>query len=303
MARPVERVLFAIILAGTLVLPIVFRSPPREAVSGWTNSTTPDPTTTTSVTAAASATTSAPSPATPPAPAGTFVTAPAPSRNREPAEVPVVTVYPSTTAGATTTAVPREISVPLSTAVATTARAHSTAEAVAPRRCAQVEELWRADGYPVEDPCTIAAVRRVFSWAWTGTDSQRRSAIRNGHLLDEVFAALDEYGHTHDARLFHPEERGRYIILFDDIRWHGGPEYDQAVIGVRYRFDHPDFSPSDQLLDTLVQVDGEWKLSYRRSYCVKVLVIMQYLGSDVRCPRDPYPDINEDEAPGSTGRY
>ena len=26
-------------------------------------------------------------------------------------------------------------------------------------------------------------------------------------------------------------------------------------------------------------------------------------GSDVRCPRDPTPEVNEDEAPGSTGRY
>ena len=44
---------------------------------------------------------------------------------------------------------------------------------------------------------------------------QRRAAIRNGHLLDDVFQALDGYGRTHDASLFHPEERGRYSILFD----------------------------------------------------------------------------------------
>ena len=55
----------------------------------------------------------------------------------------------------------------------------------------------------------------------TGTDDQRRSAIRNSHLLEEVFAALDDFGLTHDAGLFRPDERGRYGIIFEDIRWHG----------------------------------------------------------------------------------
>ena len=36
---------------------------------------------------------------------------------------------------------------------------------------------------------------------------------------------------------------------------------------------------------------------------MKVLVIMELIGNDIRCPRDPHLEINEDEAPGSTGRY
>lgn len=175
--------------------------------------------------------------------------------------------------------------------------------AMEPGQCPPIEELWVADGRPVEDPCTLAEVRRVAYLAYTGTDEQRRMAIRNGPLLDEVFAALDDFGRTHDAALYHPEQRGRSSVVFEEIVWRAGPDADRGVIAVRYRLDHPDFPPTEPILDTLVQVDGEWKLSYRRSYCVKVLVIMEHIGSDVRCPRDPTPEVNEDEAPGSTGRY
>ena len=175
--------------------------------------------------------------------------------------------------------------------------------AMEPGRCDPIEDLWVADGRPVEDPCTLAEVRRATYLAYTGTDEQRRSAIRHGPLLDEVFAALDDFGRTHDAALYHPERRGRSSVIFEEIVWRAGPDADRGVIAVRYRLDHPDFPPTDLLLDTLVQVDGEWKVSYRRSYCVKVLAIMEHVGSDVRCPRDPNPEVNEDEAPGSTGRY
>ena len=175
--------------------------------------------------------------------------------------------------------------------------------AMEPGQCPPIGELWVADGRPVEDPCTLAEVQRATYLAYTGTDEQRRSAIRNGRLLDEVFAALDDFGRTHDAALHHPERRGRSSVIFEEIVWRGGPDADRGVIAVRYRLDHPDFRPTDLVLDTLVQVDGEWKVSYRRSYCVKVLVIMEHIGSDVRCPRDPNPEVNEDEAPGSTGRY
>ncbi len=170
-------------------------------------------------------------------------------------------------------------------------------------QCPPIEDLWIADGYAVEDPCTLAEVRRAVHLAYTGTDEQRRGAIRNGSLLGEVFGALDDFGRTHDAALYHPEQRGRSGVIFEEIVWRGGPDADRGVIAVRYSLDHPDFSPTNPILDTLVQVDGEWKVSYRRSYCVKVLVIMEHVGSDVRCPRDPNPEVNEDEAPGSTGRY
>ncbi len=169
--------------------------------------------------------------------------------------------------------------------------------------CRPGSGTWRGDGHPVEDRCTLAEVRRALYLAYTGTDQERRTVIRNSHLLDEVFAALDEFGRTHDAALWDPDRRGEFSVIYEAIGWRGGSEPDQQVIAVLFRLHHPDYPPTEPILDTLVRVDGAWKLSYRRSYCVKVLAIMEYIGSEVRCPRDPQPHINEDESPGSTGRY
>ena len=95
--------------------------------------------------------------------------------------------------------------------------------AMEPGRCPPIDELWVADGRPVEDPCTLAEVRRATYLAYTGTDEQRRSAIRNGPLLDEVFAALDDFGRNYGAVLYHPEQRGRSSVIFEEIVWRGAP--------------------------------------------------------------------------------
>ncbi len=208
-----------------------------------------------------------------------------------PATTPVsVTVTEAVTPSTATTEIPS----------ATTTAAEQLGD---PPRCPLVQELWEADGYPVEDLCTLAEVKRIFTWAWTGTDRQRRSAIRNSHLLDEIFAALDEYGRTHDAGLFDPDTRGEWTPVFDDFRWRGGPRHDRAVIEVSYGFVHRDYPTSSRWTDTLVQVEGEWKLSYRRSYCRQANLIMEYVGSDLRCPPDPDPEVNEDEDPDIIREY
>ena len=310
MIRPVEKALFALTLVGLLALAVVLGVPVREDAPDVSDSTLPHlrgtPVVSTTVRTPATAPVRTADRSTVVSSTGIAHTTEVPAVRQDVAittEAPVATDAASPAADHDRARVSEATVVMPSTAIPTPTEAPATTAGTGPRRCASVEELWEADGYPVEDPCTLAEIKRVFRWAWTGTDDQRRSAIRNSHLLEEVFAALDEFGLTHDAGLFRPDERGRYSIIFEDIRWHGGPDHDEAVIGVRYRFDHPDWPPTDQFLDTLVQIEGEWKLSYRRSYCVKVLFIMELIGNDIRCPRDPHPEINEDEAPGSTGRY
>ena len=173
-----------------------------------------------------------------------------------------------------------------------------------PQRCASVEEVWKWDGHPVEDACTLAEVKRVMRWAWTGTDDQRRSAIRNSHLLDEVFTALEEVGREIGAGVFHSETQpGEWSIRFRNIRWHGGPDFDRAVIAVDYSFRHPDYAPGSWRTVTLVQIDGDWKLSYREGYCRMVNPVLEYFDSDIRCPPDPNPEINEYEYPDAIPDY
>ena len=109
---------------------------------------------------------------------------------------------------------------PSTTIAPTTSSSTTVAPATSPpttlaetsQRCESVEEVWKWDGHPVEDPCTLAEVKRVMRWAWLGTDEQRRSAIRNSHLLDEVFAALEEVGQKLGAGVFHSETRGEWDI-------------------------------------------------------------------------------------------
>ena len=331
MARPVEKTLIAVTLAGILVVLIVSRSPLREPVVSTTTQTTlpvttttaPATTSTTTMSASSTmaddpdATTTATSsvripdttealgveagPGTTEAPATT--TASPSTSLPATTEVPAAAATPPISSIPATTAATALASVPTSSTVSPTTSAPTTTAAELPRWCASVEQLWRWDGHSVEDPCTLAEVKRVLRWAWTGTDEQRRSAIRNGDLLDDVFAVLDDFGRTHDAGLFHPETREQWTVLYDNIRWHGGPEFDRAVIAVDFSFDHPDFERTPWWTDTLVQVDGKWRLSYRRSYCLRVTPILEDLDTEVRCPPDPIPDVNEDEYPDVIEEY
>ena len=317
MARPVERCLFAVILAGLAAsAAVLWTSAPRSAPVQPAPAAAPVPVAAAPDAAPASSAAPADSSAAavsdgPSAPAASSSAAasvappseaqagPSPEFDAWEGAHPAPPASPAPSAAAAPSAAdaepPEREGFP--------AAAPPPGEEGAPVRCALVEELWEADGLPVEDPCTLAEVARVLRWAWAGGDEQRRAAIRNGGLLDEVFEALDRYGRERGASLFHPDERRQFEVSLDDVRWQGGPAYDAAVIGVVYRLEHPDLGAAEPVLDTLVQVDGEWKLSYRRSFCVKVMVIMEYTGSSVRCPRDPHPEVNEDEAPGATGRY
>ena len=215
------------------------------------------------------------------------------------------TVPPSTSSSPTTVVV-SATSLPSTTVVPSTSSSTTAPPAVlpdtgakpeGPQRCASVEEVWKWDGHPVEDACTLAEVKRVMRWAWTGTDDQRRSAIRNSHLLDEVFVALEEVGRQIGAGVFHSETRHEWSVRLRNIRWHGGPDFDRAVIAVDYRVRHPDYAPGSWRTVTLVQIDGDWKLSYREGYCRVVNPVLEYFDSDIRCAPDPNPEINEDEYP------
>ena len=362
MARPIEKALIAITLAGIALALVVLRQPMRTTdvtqtaapVSGATTVVTRTPATKPlSSTIASSPATSGP--VTDPVdtrpntsdpgdtaqlPVGSTTTyashptvptsSPTTSLVVSPTSLPTMTVPPSTSSPTTSLVVsptslvatteasavstaPSSTTVQSSTSVSPPVSSSTTAVPAvspdaderpeAPQRCASVEEVWKWDGHPVEDACTLAEVKRVMRWAWTGSDDQRRSAIRNSHLLDEVFAALEEVGREIGAGVFHSETRQEWSIRFRNIRWHGGPHFDRAVIAVDYRARHPDYQPGSWRTVTLVQIDGDWKLSYREGYCRVVTPMLEYFGSDTRCPPDPNPEINEYEYPDAIPDY
>ena len=329
MARPVEKALIAVVLAGIALVVIVLWRPVHTPEAAGTTATTSEV-----ATAAATPRTSAakrPSSASsnhPPtggpvanpvdtrSPIGTRATtvalSPGGSTGSEASHptVPSPASSAATTRVASTTGPPTTTAPPPSTeaSAASTARASTTGGPPStalpdtgvpevPQRCASVEEVWKWDGHPVEDPCTLAEVKRVMRWAWTGTDDQRRSAIRNSHLLDDVFAGLEEVGRKEGYGIFHSETRGEWTVGSRNIRWHGGPHFDRAVIAVDYTFRHPENPPYPWWTVTLVQIDGDWKLSYRRGYCRMVTPSLEYHGLEARCLPDPDPEVNEDEYP------
>jgi len=70
-----------------------------------------------------------------------------------------------------------------------------------------------------------------------------------------------------------------------------------AVLAVDHRFRHRDYRPGFWKTVTLVQIDGDWKLSYREGYCRVAHAFLEVFGFELRCPPDPNPEINEDEYP------
>jgi len=112
-----------------------------------------------------------------------------------------------------------------------------------------------------------------------------------------VFAALEEIGLQIGGGKLHPETRGEWDIRFRNIRWHGGPDFDRAVIAVDHSFRHPDYQPGSWRTVTLVQIDGDWKLSYREGFCRMMNPVLEVFGFELRCPPDPNPEINEYEYP------
>ncbi len=91
------------------------------------------------------------------------------------------------------------------------------------RDCPPVEQLWSLDA-PVEDPCTLEAVRTAFQFAHAAaTPQQIRAAVRDGHVLTETIAQIKEIGNQDSffAYWFDPANPGHYLAEARNVRWAG----------------------------------------------------------------------------------
>ncbi|MYB45377.1 MAG: hypothetical protein F4X74_10610 [Acidimicrobiia bacterium] len=120
----------------------------------------------------------------------------------------------------------------------------ATAQALG-RDCPPVEDLWEP-GADVTDPCTTAAVAAVLDYAETGPTAHRMAAIRDGHVLDGVFAFQDNIGDPFYALYFAEDGRTRTLIEVVSIRWAGAfPQ--SSMIEVEYRLGWPPAEMTDKL--------------------------------------------------------
>ncbi|MDE0601686.1 MAG: hypothetical protein OXI56_07830 [bacterium] len=95
-----------------------------------------------------------------------------------------------------------------------------TAQALG-RGCPPVEEVWRKN-QPVEDPCTLQAVRTAIEYAWSGALEQRMAAVRDGQVLADLLEAVDNIQDPFIASGMGPVGRAAKAIEIRGVKWRGG---------------------------------------------------------------------------------
>lgn len=91
------------------------------------------------------------------------------------------------------------------------------------RDCPPVEHLWSRDA-PVEDPCTLAAVRTALQYAYGASDpDQTRAAVRDGHVLGGTIGRIREMADRDPffSYWFDPANPGHYLAEARNVRWAG----------------------------------------------------------------------------------
>lgn len=107
-----------------------------------------------------------------------------------------------------------------------------TAQALG-RDCPPVEELWEQDK-EVTDPCTIAAVSTALDYAFTGPAAHGMAAVRDGHVLEGVFAYQDNIDDPFHSAFLSEAGRARMLVEVQSVRWAGTfPGASMAVVEYR----------------------------------------------------------------------
>ena len=115
-----------------------------------------------------------------------------------------------------------------------------TAEALG-RDCLPVEVLWSGNGSLVRDQCTLDAVDTALRFAWREPSELRQRAIRDGHVLTDLFHRLDNQYETSPflAALTGEEARAQLTVEVANIKW-AGTWPGASMIHLEFRIVHPD---------------------------------------------------------------
>ena len=97
-----------------------------------------------------------------------------------------------------------------------------TAEALG-RDCPPVEEIWSGNGSLVKDQCTLDAINTAMRFVWREPSELRQRAIRDGHVLTDLFHRLDNQYEINPymAGIFGLEERESMTTEVRSIKWAG----------------------------------------------------------------------------------
>ena len=194
------------------------------------------------------------------------------------------------------------------------------------RDCPPVEELWTGYGTPVTDQCTLDAVDTALRYAWAGPSELAQRAIRDGHILTDLFIRLDNQDEINPFLTAWVGEEGRSRITVNVRNMHWAGNWPGASMiylhyqlvwadremteeerqgGIRYftlSAEHGnDKSPEllrgefdmahERFYDSALMVrtaDGTWRLSFR-TICRYYEIQNTYEQPRFLCPDDPNP--------------
>ena len=199
-----------------------------------------------------------------------------------------------------------------------------TAQALG-RDCAPVEELWPGNAAPVTDQCTLDAIDTALQYAWSSPSELRQRAIRDGHVLTDLFTRFDSLDEINPflTAWYGEEGRSRITVNVRDMRWAGNwpgasmiyLEYQLAwadremtdeerqggihfyTLAAERGYGRPELLrgefdlANDRFYDSALMVraaDGTWGLSYR-TFCRFAEIIITLEQPRYLCPDDPNP--------------
>ena len=106
------------------------------------------------------------------------------------------------------------------------------------RSCTPVEEIWTR-GSPVTDSCTLSAIETALDYLWTESSELRQRAVRDGHVLTDLFGRLDNQDNAYLAGLYGEKARAGVTTKVRNVRW-AGNWAGASMIYFEYQNVHPD---------------------------------------------------------------
>ena len=149
--------------------------------------------------------------------------------------------------------------------------------------------------HQVVEQCVLDRVKDLFEALFAGTHTERMAAIRDGHVLGELFADLQAKGEQVWPDL-HDDLTSRYSIWEDadarayrDIDIYGAVWNGPDLLGVRLRAWSPADGPTPDVWRAapVVWADDQWYVSYA-GFCRFVRALGKWR---MTCPKDPRPQI------------
>ena len=198
------------------------------------------------------------------------------------------------------------------------------------RDCPPVEAIWAGNGHLITDQCTLDAINTALQMAWREPSELRQRAIRDGHVLGDLFHRLDNQANPYLAAYTGEFSRAQSTVEVRNMKWAGNWP-GASMVYLEFRIVHPDRKPTEEerqggirylagviargsdispekargdftmgfawRWESALMVrtsDGTWRMSYR-SFCRWYQVFTTTEQPGFLCPDDPTPHFPDSD--------